>query len=72
MYFYFRFREGKLGIDNVYYTDEIFMNFQKGEKARDSDLENAFKTKDKMKIIEVFIAVVIVVIVIVIVISQYS
>ena len=42
-----------MGIDNVYYVDEIFLNQQKGEKARDSDLQAAFKTTSKIDIIKI-------------------
>ncbi len=42
-----KWREGKLGIDNVLITDTIFTNFNKGNKAKLSDICKEFKSNDE-------------------------
>jgi ribosome maturation protein SDO1 len=50
-----KFRQGKLGKDNVVITDEIFKSIQKGERANNADLENIFKTTDMSKCIDIML-----------------
>lgn len=41
-----KFRQGKLGIDKVLESDDVWTNQQKGERPSDSDLEAAFGTSN--------------------------
>jgi len=41
-----KFREGKLGWNNVLFADQIFTDSKKGNVAKDKDLKNVFGTND--------------------------
>ncbi|KAL6069520.1 Shwachman-Bodian-Diamond protein-like protein [Balamuthia mandrillaris] len=42
-----KFREGKLGWSNVLFSDEIFTDQSKGQRANESDLQKAFDTSNQ-------------------------
>jgi len=44
------FREGRLDMDNVLETDEIFKDFKKGVRASDAEIELSFNTLDHRQI----------------------
>jgi ribosome maturation protein SDO1 len=43
-----QFRSGKIGLDNTLFSDDIFTNYSKGEKAKANDLQGTFGT-DNLK-----------------------
>jgi len=45
------YREGKLGVDQVIYTDEIFANYSKGDKVKDDSLKTVFGTTNVKEVI---------------------
>ncbi len=50
-----KFREGKLGLDKVLISDEIFKSIQKGNRANVSDLENIFGINNMRECIEIML-----------------
>jgi len=45
-----KFKEGKLGFDNVCSTTTIFTNSKKGEQAKESDLQDVFETTNEEEV----------------------
>lgn len=50
-----KFRDNKLGLDNVLVTDDIYKNLQKGEKAKSSELMAVFGTSNMRECLETMI-----------------
>ena len=50
-----KYRDGKLGWDNVLATDAIFTNFKKGNFAKGSELQETFGTSDEMKVAKMIV-----------------
>lgn len=50
-----KFRQGKLGLDQVVITDEIFKNVQKGERSKTADLKKIFGDKSNQEALEVIL-----------------
>jgi len=50
-----KFKEGKLGFNNVCSTTTIFTNSKKGEQAKESDLMEVFETTNEEKVCELIL-----------------
>jgi hypothetical protein len=51
-----KFRDGKLGLDNVLQADVIWTNQSKGERAKGAELKESFDTEDLMECIKTILA----------------
>ena len=51
-----KYRDQKLGLDNVLQADVVWTNQSKGERAKGSELKEAFNTEDTMECIRVILA----------------
>ena len=49
------FKKGKVSLDEVLVTDEVFKDSKKGEHASEHDLMNVFKTENKKEIAEIIL-----------------
>lgn len=49
------YRQGKLGLSKVQFSDEIWKSFSKGEAAQVSDLMNEFETEDKNEVFKIIL-----------------
>jgi ribosome maturation protein SDO1 len=47
-----KYRDGQLGIDKVLFAENVYKNFQTGDKAKESDLVEAFGTANEMECIQ--------------------